>query len=370
MRIALIAHANAPWTAHYSRVFQARRHEVLLISFHPDEVPGVRQVFVGIPGDPLLKAKRVYVTHVPRVRALLKTFSPDLVFAPYLVSNGLTAVLSFRGPVVVSARGGDLVAHLGRLPAAPWVHRRLVRFICRRARLVHAVSEELAEALIACGVDGRRIVTFPVGIDPHLFTPGDRFAGGSAVPRLVCTRRQDSVYHNDVVVEALAKLRSEGRSFAMTFVGGGPLLDERRSHVARLGLEDRVRFTGQVAHGDLADLLRSAELYISASSADGTSSSLLEAMACGLFPVVSDIRANRAWIRDGETGFLFETGNARDLAAKLARALEERTLWPAARAANRRLVEQRGDMTRTMERLLDLLEGVVQGDSRFEGAAS
>ncbi len=367
MRIGLIAHSNAPWTAHYVRAFHARGHEVLLISFHPDEVPGVRRVFVGMPGDPFLRVKRVYVTRVLRVRALLKTFSADLVFAPYLISNGLTAVLSFKGPVVVSARGGDLMEHVGRLPAPSWLHRLLVQFICGRARLVHTVSEELTDALVALGVERQRVVSFPVGVDLGLFIPAEVPGAVSAVPRLICTRRHDRVYHNDVVVEALAKLSEEDRRFAMTFVGGGPLFDERRCHVRELALESSIRFTGQIAHAQLPELLRTMDIYVSASSSDGASSSLLEALACGLFPVVSNIRANRDWIRDGETGLLFEPGNAHDLAAKLARALDHRGLWLAARAENQRLVKDRADLAHNMQLLLDLLESVAGVPARHLG---
>ena len=79
--------------------------------------------------------------------------APDIVFAPYLSSNGMVAALAWRGPLVVSARGGDVLRQAGYLPGGAFLHRRMMRFVCRRARRVHAVSDEIAAALVA---DGRR----------------------------------------------------------------------------------------------------------------------------------------------------------------------------------------------------------------------
>jgi hypothetical protein len=69
-----------------------------------------------------------------------------------------------------------------------------------------------------------------------------------------------------------------------------------------------IRFIGYVPHEELAGFLAAADVYVSTSTTDGASVSLDEAMACELAPVVTDIPANRAWIKDGENGFRRESG--------------------------------------------------------------
>ena len=64
-----------------------------------------------------------------------------------------------------------------------------------------------------------------------------------------------------------------------------------------------------------------AKVYVSTSLADGTSISLLEAMAAGLIPVVSDIDANRPWITHGEDGFFFPAGDSQALAEQIVQAM-------------------------------------------------
>jgi glycosyltransferase involved in cell wall biosynthesis len=146
-------------------------------------------------------------------------------------------------------------------------------------------------------------------------------------------------------------------------VGGGPLLAERRAQAEALGLGDRVSFLGQVAHETLPGILAGADVYVSAASSDGTSSSLLEAMAAGCFPVVARIPANAGWTREGETGASFAVGDARELAERLAWALERPELRQRAALANRAEVCRRGNLRTNMDRLVELLEGIVRARS-------
>ena len=137
------------------------------------------------------------------------------------------------------------------------------------------------------------------------------------------------------------------------------MLEANRRHAADAGLDGFATFTGHRPHEELAPALRQADIYISSSLSDGTSSSLLEGMASCLFPVVTRIEANEPWISDGRTGLMFERGRADQLAVCLKRAMDDAPLRAAAVLENRRLVEQEGNMIRNMERLAELFERVI-----------
>ena len=358
MRIALLAHTNAPWTPHYARHFQSAGHEVRVFSFSPDPLDGVEVMYLKtavLPGplNPL-----GFALSLPRVRRLINLFHPDVVLATYMSSNGMTAALCWSGPLVVSARGGDVLRQAGHLPGG-WFHAPMMRFVCSRARTVHAVSEEIVEALVGCGVPAGKIVGFPMGVDIDSFTPGSAARRQDAPLHILCTRKQETVYRNDTLVEALHRLRQTGREFRCTIAGGGPLLQERLAQVRRLDLSDVVTCTGHVSHETIRSLLATADVYVSASSSDGTSSSLLEAMACGLFPVISRIRANLPWVRDGETGLFFQVGEAADLSRALARALDDPALRERASTANRTLVEREANQKTNLDRMLGLLRAAA-----------
>jgi glycosyltransferase involved in cell wall biosynthesis len=113
---------------------------------------------------------------------------------------------------------------------------------------------------------------------------------------------------------------------------------------------------GARPHEELPDTLRRADVYVSAALSDGASASLLEALASGLVPVVTDIPANRGWLAPGESGLLFPPGDEAALAAALERALGDAALRARAREAGPRVVAERADFEVNMERLAALLE--------------
>lgn len=352
MKIALISHTTLYWTPLYGRYLSSRGHDVRIVSFSKEHLDGLTVQTVG-PGTPgRVKALR-YLARVPQVRALIRALDPDVVLATYLSSNGLAAALSRRGALVVSAHGTDVVGEDG---AAGWARGRLIRFVCGRATAVHAVSNELAARLAKYGVPRDAIECFPIGVDTGTFTLGDTPRHPGARPAIVCTRRHEPVYDNGTIVEALALVRDEFPDVRGVFLGGGPLLDERLEQVRRLGLEANVELPGHVSPSTIRTALREADVYVSASSRDGASSSLLEAMSCGSFPVVSRIPANLDWVSDGETGLLFSPGDPVDLARALRTAFRSPALREAAREANRRTVVDNADLTANMRRMESLLE--------------
>src|SRR5262249_2356265 len=109
----------------------------------------------------------------------------------------------------------------------------------------------------------------------------------------------------------------------------------------------------------IRDLLQTADVYVSASTSDGTSSSLLEAMASGAFPVLTHIAANVPWVVPGKTGLLFEPADPSSLAVALKRALSDDRMRREAVAPNRTLVEQEGNQRTNVERMLGLLDQAV-----------
>ncbi|HSQ61489.1 MAG TPA: glycosyltransferase family 4 protein, partial [Acidobacteriota bacterium] len=143
--------------------------------------------------------------------------------------------------------------------------------------------------------------------------------------RLLWTRMHEPLYDPASFLAALAALRRRGVSFRATLAGDGPLRATLEETAARDGIADAVRFAGHVDEAALRALLREHEVYVSMSRSDSTSQSLLEAMAAGLYPVVSDIAGNRAWVgsrdrsasRYAERGLLVPAGDPAALAEAL-----------------------------------------------------
>jgi glycosyltransferase involved in cell wall biosynthesis len=337
MRICYIVHSQSHFAAPYIDHFARQGHEIHLISFTRDPLPNaVNHHPLPHDCDPT-KSPLSYVRAIPQVRRLVRSIAPDLVHAHFLTSNGLVATASGFHPLVVSARGSDVHNSLRST-----ARRALIRYVVQRADLVNPVSAELAAKIAMLGVPAAKTLCLSQGIEGKRFDV-PRVAPPSEVVRLVCTRKLHRPYQPQTIVAALAALADRGLAFEMTFAADGRDLSALRHEVAARGLRERVRFLGGYTPAELPSLLAAADVYVSASLWDGTSPALLEAMAAGVFPVVSDCPANREWVSGTDDGILFPPDDVPALTAALERAITTPSAWDAARDRNRMVVRTRAD---------------------------
>ncbi len=343
MRICYIVHSQSHFATPYIDHFARRGHEIHLISFTRDLLPNaVNHHPLPHDCDPT-KSSLSYVRAIPQVRRLVRRIAPDLLHAHFLTSNGLVAAASGFHPLVVSARGSDV--HNSLLYPA---RRALIRFVLQRADLVNAVSAELAARVADLGVPAAKTLCLSQGIEAARFDV-PRVPPADGVVRIVCTRKLHRPYQPQTIVAALARLAATGVPFHVTFAAGGRDLEALRRDVGARGLADRVTFRGGYSAAELPALLAASDVYVSASLWDGTSPALLEAMAAGVYPVVTDCPSNREWLAGEGDGLLFPADDVDALAAALARAVGEPARWQTARARNRREVWARADRERNLE---------------------
>ena len=249
------------------------------------------------------------------LRASLEAFEP--LSAPVLAGplNAVTKLLvGLSRPVIGLSWGYDL--QQGHSQAMPL---ESLAWISALDGLV-VDSPATRDLAISLGLAAERIALIPWGVDLELFTPtgpavsaaAHGFASGSRV--VLSLRTHDTLYRTSDVIEAFARAALVDPALMLVMGGDGPLTPAHRARVAELGLESRVRFIGRVDEAELPALLRGAELYVTASETDGTSVTLLQAMACGVPVVASDNPGNDWWIEEGATGHRFAVGDIATLA--------------------------------------------------------
>ncbi|HEY7824606.1 MAG TPA: glycosyltransferase, partial [Acidimicrobiia bacterium] len=190
-------------------------------------------------------------------------------------------------------------------------------------------SDATARIATSAGVAPAAITFLPWGVDIDRFTPDGPHADLTrwGVPKSARTvlslRAHEPLYRVLDILEGFARTSREATDLHLLIGHSGSLTDELRAHARELGIEDRTHFIGSLPEEDLPALLRVTDVYVSASEVDGTSVTLLQAMACGTPVLVSDTPGNTSWIQEGETGHVFQTGKAQDLARELIAALED-----------------------------------------------
>jgi glycosyltransferase involved in cell wall biosynthesis len=321
LRLALLSNASVIHTRRWGDYFHARGHQVLLVSLEPGSgyAYPCHVLESWIPGRFLR-----YPLLSKRVGKLVREFGTELVNAHFVPNYGLIGALIERHPLVVSVWGSDVLVSGRRSP----LHAARARFVLGRADHVTTDAEMLTRAACALGAKPARVLTVPMGVEPEPYRAARRaaLARPEERPLVVSTRKLESVYDVRTLIGALPDLWLARPELQVTVTGDGP----ERARLVKAAREaagtraDRITFTGMVPHSEMAAVLGRAQIYVSTSLSDSTSVSLLEAMAAGAFPVVTDLEANREWIEDGRNGFLVPVGSPAKLAERILVALARR----------------------------------------------
>lgn len=289
---------------------------------------------------------------VGRLRSAIARHRPRIVHAHQANSVAWHAVRAARArvPVVVTLWGSDVLS----LPARSPLHRAMVRHTLRSAAAWTADAQVLlqAAAALAGATAPREQVWIPLGIDGPPAAPGV-----ARERRLLSCRLHKPLYRIEAIVEAFARLGPQHASWVLEVAADGPGRKALEARAAALGLGSRVEFSGLLAPPRLARAYRRSALFVSVPESDGTAVSLLEAMAAGCLPVLSDLPANREWVQDGRNGVL--VADLARLPEALARAIAwwESGRWEAAgRPLNERLIAERALLPRNIEQFRALYE--------------
>jgi glycosyltransferase involved in cell wall biosynthesis len=320
---------------------------------HADAIAKLRSSVAGIhiiPGKDISQWR--YLRYAPRLRKIFKDIKGDVLLSLWGGGFAMISCASGIRPYAVFLGGGDVLRVSG-------IQKVMSRFALDRAAVNFANGEYFGEKAKAFAPNAS-IHPIYLGVDAKRFVPG---TPPSSPVTIICTRGFGGVYNNGYLIEALALLPKNVPEFRVVFTSTGDALEETRALADQIlapEIRQRVQFLNGVTDDEMLENLRNAHIYTSVSRYDGTSISLLEALSCGLYPILSDIPQNSEWIDPQvRNGMLVPL----DQPAKYARLLEEAICNPAHRRTvapfNRRLILDRADGRKTMARVASLLEAAI-----------
>ena len=319
----------APFFSSYEKFADVQQTEVRydIVVSHPR--------FLVLPKFGMsLAPAMLFARSLPALCRLQKQDDFDLIDAHYLYPDGVAAVLLGKAlgrPVVLTARGTDV-----NLIPNYVVPRRMIRYATREAAGVITVSQALKDRLVALGVPAAKVRVLRNGVDLEVFRPSERSALRSRLAlkghTLLSIGNLIELKGHDLVIRALPALPE----YSLLIVGEGPERSALERLALRLGLADRVRFLGRVAHEQLAYFYSAADALVLASSREGWPNVLLESMACGTPVVASRIGGIPEVVAAPEAGVLMPERTENGVAAAV-RALFAKL---PDRAATRRYAEK------------------------------
>ena len=238
---------------------------------------------------------------LPRFAAWVRRVDPDWINAHYLSSHGtlgwLARRLGVRAQLAASAWGSDILVAPERSRAMRWVTGRVLR----DAAISTSDSAHMAQRMRALGA--REVMTFPFGLDA--LPPVD--PATPKEPRLFFANRGlEDIYAPLRVLSLFASAAAAWPDARLVVANDGSMREAMARRARQLGIADRVEFTGRLDAAAQARFDARARWYLSVPRSDSVSVSVLEAMAHGCVPILSDLPANRELVRAGHNGVIVE----------------------------------------------------------------
>ena len=332
---------------------------------HPDErtsgaTSGAAPRASWPKGAPIVKGPEGVPSLLPAFRDVLADVRPAVLHAGPTQSCGYLAALSEFHPFLLMSWGSDLLVDAERSE----VWRRATSVALHGSDLLLCDSAAVrTKAHTLLGYDDSRIVQFPWGVDLKEFRPGadDRGLrhemGWDDSFIILSTRSWEPLYGIETLLEAFRRAYAKEPRMRLILLGGGSLASKIERFLKSNKLDRFVHRPGVMPHDAISAYFRAVDLYVSCSLSDGSSVSLLEAMATGLPVVVSDTPGNREWVVSGKNGWLAPVGDADAFAGHLITSIRSGS---SARArisqANRGIAERRADWSRNSEQLRQAYE--------------
>lgn len=343
--------------ARLSKGLSRETHRLEVLSLRPAE-KGTVELAPGTPHHLFPIPPGLHPGALLKLAAFIRAGRYDVVHTHNWASMfyGVVAGRLARGPLVVHGEHG---LNRSDLAGTPWKRLWAQRALARAAHWLVPVNGPIAAYVRAAWkLDGRRMTVIPNGVDLARFRPvpppGEGFVLGMV-------GRLDDVKDIGTALDAMRMLmdRGEGRGVRLILVGDGPMRAALEDKARALGLAGAVEFAG--ARPDVEAWYGRFHLHMNTSVYEGMCNTLLEAMACGLPLIASDVPGNRAWLRESENAAFFAAGNASALADRISALRRDAGSRASMGARNRARAENEYDNRGFIEAYVALYDRLLAG---------
>lgn len=320
MKIALLAPANNVHTQKWLDFYNQKGYEIINISFktHADTQDrskwcNVKTIYLDLK----FNHKIAYFLTVKQLNKILEQEKPDIFHSHYVSSYGVIGAMTNYHPYVVSVWGSDIYD----FPKEGAIKKKMVEYALRKADVLCSTSEVMK--IETSQYTDKEIEVTPFGVDMNIFKPME----GNKQKDIVTfgiVKTMTEKYGIDYLVRAYALFRNRVGEEAfqttrLVIVGGGPKLEEYSSLAKELSIDHQVTFTGKIPHHQVPKMINTFDVFFVPSTLDSESFGVaaVEAQACQVPVVVSNVGGLPEVTLDGETGFIVPSKDSEALAEKM-----------------------------------------------------
>ena len=358
MKVLLVSPASNIHTQRWANGLVGRGIEVEVASWHaPLEGYAAEVTHRDLPR----KGGLGYFLNGPFLAKLVERSRPDMVNVHYASGYGSLARWIHGCPILLSVWGSDVYD----FPEISPLHRWWLKGNLAKADGLASTSHAMARHTMRWCPAGREIAVTPFGIDLGKFPLADR-SGSEETIRIGTIKTLLPKYGIDILLKAFASLRERsdpaiGRKLRLEIVGGGDSRAELESLAESLGIRGVTEFVGKIPHAEVPARLSGFDVYVALSRLDSESFgvAILEASACGVPVVVSDVGGLPEVVKAGETGLVVPREDPEAAAEAIATLVSDPELGRRMGAAGRAHVEREYSWEKSLDTMLETYQNLL-----------
>lgn len=356
MKICLLGDAGSIHIQRWCEFFRDNGDEVYLLSFRKGFIAGVNVINLGenMKVD-ILGGNFQYLKKIFEIKRCIKDIRPDIVNAHYLTSYGLIgALINFKN-LIVSTWGSDILV----TPYRNLIYKTLTKYVIKKCSLLTSDSKFMSDKIIELGGQEEKVLTVPMGIDLRVFNNNNK-KSIEKVTRFLSMRTLTKNSNIDIIIKAFYRLSKEIQDIELTIVNDGDMKEELENIVNKIQLNEKIKILGSVNRNKVVSLLKDKDVYISIPTSDSTSVTLLEAMSCGIFPIVSDLPANKEWIEDSSNGYILKDISVDEMYEAMKKAINNINLVNQSVIINDKIIKERALWRDNMKKVRDTYLSILE----------
>lgn len=307
MKICFLGDGASIHIRRWCEFFRDNGDEVSLITFRNTEILGVNIYYCGSAVNVNSDVRSFeYFKKLSYIKKILNIINPQIINAHYATSYGLIGALCKGVPLIVSTWGSDILV----TPKKNVVYKLITKYALKKADLITSDSNFMSEEIVNLGILRGKIITTPMGIDKKIFNKEGRAYHNKNILSMRTLCKNSNI---DIILKAFSKLSKEEKDVKLIIGNDGLDKQEYINLINDMKLNNRIEFIGSVDRTKVVEMLKNNTYYVSIPTSDSTSVTLLEAMSCGMIPIVSKLPANLEWISHNYNGYVINDISVNDL---------------------------------------------------------
>jgi glycosyltransferase involved in cell wall biosynthesis len=280
-------------------------------------------------------SKLKYLKFNKYLKTAIESFSPDIIHAHYATSYGILGALSGKHPFILSFWGTDVFD----FPKRSFIHRLFIKFIIKKADILLSASDVMKHEIHK--YSGKSVEVVPLGIDTDTYynfkkRDNDTFTIG-------IIKSLETYYGIENLIKAFAIIVNQypNKKFRLLIVGDGSKKEDYKNLVRHLKIESLVEFPGKVNQDVVPVFHNKIDLFVCPSLSESFGVSVLEASACEVPVIVSNVGGLPEVVRHNETGIILQMNNTENLVKAISFFLDNPVKLSEFGRNGRRFVEEK-----------------------------